>query len=270
MKDLATVAFQRQRAGVKAADGTKGKASAQAATEEGVGARTAELARLVLRACTREVVAAVESGLLTVTAAAKLAKAMPDVQRQVIGEVAKGRPIVEVLAEIGAQDRRLPRFDDDVLEQMVNQFKRLLELRKATVGDHPCFHAAYQRLEELRSAVRQWTLTGPQGPPPQYNDRDGRPYPFRLNVAFRFRGQIDNTCYDIGALWNQITVLSRHDGGQCIPAEEIGDKLREIHRMLEDACPQAACSCWGKIDGHAECGGRGWTPRRFLVSTRRY
>src|SRR6266851_10370998 len=99
MKDLSTISGQRQWAGVKAPDGTKGKASAQAATEVGISTRTAELARLVLRACTREVVAAVESGMLTVSAAAKLAKKMPDVQRQVVVEMAKGRPVVEVLAE---------------------------------------------------------------------------------------------------------------------------------------------------------------------------
>lgn len=270
MKELAPLAHQRQQAGVKVSNGFKGKASVQAAAEQRVSPRLAELARLVRGSCVSEVVTAVESGQITVTSAAKLAKSMPHVQRQAIAEVIKGRSAVEVLAEIGVQDRRLPRFDDDVLEQMVNQFKRLLDLRRATVGDHPCFHAAYQRLKELRSTVRQWTLTGPQGPPPEYKDRDGRPYPFRLNVAFRFRGQIDNTCYDIGALWNQISVLSRHDGGQCIPAEEIGNKLREIHSMLEDAMPQAACSCLGKVDGHAECGGRGWMPRRVLVSTRRY
>ena len=230
-----------------------------------------ELAWLVRRSCVSEEVTAVESGQITVASAAKLAKSMPHVQRQAIAEVANGRSAVEVLAEIGVQDRRLPRFDDDVLEQMDNQFKRLLELRRATVGDHPCFHAARQRLDELRSTVRQWTLTGPQRPPPQYIDRCGRPYPPRLNVAFRFRGQIENTCYDVASLCDQITVMSRHDVGQCIPTKEIGDKLREVYRMLQDACPQAVCSCWGDSDGHAECGGRGRTPRRyFLAFTRRY
>jgi len=261
MKDLATVSGQRQWAGAKAPDGTKGKASAQAASEEGVGTRTAELARLVLRACDREVVAAVESGLLTVSAAAKLAKKMPGVQRQVVGEVAKGRPVVEVLAEAGAQDRRLPRFDNDVFEKLAIQFKRLLNLRRYSLGDHPSYHVALARQEELLNAVRQWTLSGLQGPPPTYT-RYGRPLPVRVNEAFQFRGQFEDTMHDLDSLSRRIGMMARRDGGQCIPAKYIARKLEEVSRLLWGACPHHVCTCWGDSPTHAECGGRGWMPLR--------
>src|SRR6266851_1529090 len=119
IENLAPLARQRQRAGVKAPDGTKGKASKQAATEEGVGTRSVELARLVRRRCMPEVVAAVESGLITVSTAAKLAKAYPGTQQRIVKKVEKGRPVLEVLAEIGFQDRRPPKFDDGVFKKLL-------------------------------------------------------------------------------------------------------------------------------------------------------
>jgi hypothetical protein len=261
MKDLATIAGKRQWAGVRAPDGSKGKASAQAADEFGTGTRIVELARLVYRACTREVAAAVESGLITVSAAAKLAKKMPDVQRQVVVEVAKGRPVVEVLAEAGAQDRRLPRFDNDVFEQLAIQFKRLLNLRRYSLGDHPSYHAAVAHQEEMLNAIRQWTLSGPQGPPPQYTSY-GRPLPHRVNEAFRMRGHFENTMQDLNSLSHRIYVMARRDGGQCIPAKYIARKLHEVCWLLWGACPHHVCTCWGDSPTHEACGGWGWLPLR--------
>src|SRR6266851_836744 len=261
MKDLATIAGQGQLAGVEARDGTKGKASAHAATEVGISTRTAELARLVYRACTREVVAAVESGMLTVSAAAKLAKKMPGVQRQVVGQVAKGRPVVEVLAEAGAQDRRLPRFDNDIFEKLAVQFKRLLNFRRYSLGDHPSYHAAIAIQEELLNAVRHWTHSGPQRSPP-LDINFGRPLPVRVNVAFQFRGQFEDTMHDLDSLSRRIGMMARRDGGQCIPAKYIARKLEEVSRLLWGACPHHVCTCWGDSPTHAECGGRGWMPLR--------
>lgn len=265
MKDLAPFARQRQRAGMKTSSCTKGKASALAAAEQGISPRIAEMARLVDLHCIPEVKAAVESDQISISAAAKLAKALPGVQRQAIGEVIKGRRAVEVLAEIGVQDRRLPRFDDDVFEKCIHQFKRLLDLRRATLGDHPSCHAARARLEELRTATRHWTLTGPKGPPPPLKDLKGFPLPERLNAALRFRGQIENACYDIGTLSRQIAVLSRHDGGQCIPVKEIEKNLTAVQRLLVLAFPDQVCHCRGYSSECSDCFGRGWLPHRGFI-----
>jgi hypothetical protein len=80
-----------------------------------------------------------------------------------------------------------------------------------TVGDHPCFHAARKHLEELRNAARQWTMSGPQGPPQELKDRNGFPLSPRANVAYRFRGQIENAIYDLTTLRDQIGVMARHE-----------------------------------------------------------
>jgi hypothetical protein len=82
MKDFAPAAHQRRRAGLKAADGIKGKASTLVGAEQVIGTRIVELAWIVLRDCTPEMVAAVDSKVLSVTTAAKLAKAHPHVQKQ--------------------------------------------------------------------------------------------------------------------------------------------------------------------------------------------
>jgi hypothetical protein len=88
-------------------------------------------------------------------------------------------------------------------------------------------------------------------------------------MAFRILGDIENTCYDIDTLINQIDRLARQEGGQFIPAQDLKDRLREVRRILGAACPHEVCSCNGNSDGHEKCSGRGWVPiSDFLLSQR--
>jgi hypothetical protein len=216
-----------------------------------------ELARLVRRRCTPEVVAAVESGLITVSTAAKLAKAYPGTQQRIVKKVEKGRPVLEVLAEIGFQDRRPPKFDDGVFKKLLDRFQRLLDLRSG----HPCYPTARQRLKELQDSMRWWKRSASRKPR-QFFDGHGRPLLERTSAAFALFEEHRDTCYEISSLISRIEKLSRKEGGQCIPAKDLGERLKEVRDIFTDAIPKQVCYCGGYSDSCSSCGGRGWVPVR--------
>ncbi len=97
-------ATSRQRTGTRASEGAKGKAAAKAAAQFSVSPRAVEQALEMLRRGAPELVQAVESGKMSVSAAAKVARLPADVQGKVVAEVVAGCPKARALTAIQLRD----------------------------------------------------------------------------------------------------------------------------------------------------------------------
>jgi hypothetical protein len=81
----------RRKSGTKAPEGVKGKATARAAQDYGISTRLVELAKKVTDNAIPDLVRAVEEGKVSISDAAKVAKELPDVQRQALNAFFGGR-----------------------------------------------------------------------------------------------------------------------------------------------------------------------------------
>jgi hypothetical protein len=260
-RELREGARQRQRAGVKAAAGTRGKASAQAAAEFHVGSRSVDQAKVVLSFGTAALVEAVERGAVSVAAGARLARLRPEAQAEGLRRLAAREPLPTVLAALEANPGVMRRFDDNALNRRVAEVKRLLDLRRSVFGDTGDATQALGLWEAARDFLRRWQRDGPAAEARQ--DALGRPIPPKAVPGYQTLVEIETTCRDLVAMQRRVERLAGRPGGRAIPLNAVLDLLRRANGALWHARCNTLCpACLGYLPSPMPscpaCGGSGW------------
>jgi hypothetical protein len=261
VRQLASDARTRQRAGTRAPDGAKGKSAAKAAAQFGVSTRAVELALTVLNQGVRELMQAVQDGKISVSTAAKVPTQPADAQRQVVAEIAAGRPVVEALAAAGVQEREPLRFDGKTLTQAMAHVRKLLDLRARAFGPNNAYRQAREQLDLANRAISRWRTERLNEPVPVIVDDCGRRVPLKVVSAFQTVEEIKILCGQLDAIGRQVEGLARTPGGKLIQAQCVVPELIKARKVLWNAQPATVCHwCSGNSPTCSQCYGRGWLP----------
>jgi hypothetical protein len=265
VRQLAEDAEKRQKAGTRAQNGVKGKAAARVASQHGVSTRLVELAITVRKRGAPELIQAVENGQIPVLTAAKVVKLgdkFPhaydsfESQRQAVAEIVAGRPVRQVLAAFGIQDRGPISFDEKTLKQTITQLKKITDLRAKAFGPNDAYRQAREHLDLYQRAMNRWRTERLDEPVPVLVDDFGRRVPLAAVSAFQTAQEMQITCGQVDALIGQIVGLSRRPGGELLQVQVALHHLNEVRKIITDARPESACDyCTGPT---CSCRGRGW------------
>jgi hypothetical protein len=253
-------AARRRKTRTRAPDGF-GKASQKAAALAGVSARLVECGRAVINHGIRELQQAVQTGMVTVSDAAKAAKLSPWIQEQALGAVSKGR--VKTLA--AAVERLVWRgYEDQLLTQAITTVGQLLRERRNLYGSHEEERRADQLLDQLRATITRWRASGPHAPLDAIRDAQSRMGGGPNLAAFHTGSQLAAISRTLGDLAHLIELLARTPGGQLLRIGSDAGLLRQVSQALMDACPAETCPCCRNSPAHCPtcpaCGGKGWLP----------
>jgi hypothetical protein len=165
---LAREAKRRREAGSRAPDGTKGKSTALAAAQFGVSTRVVEQAKKVTDNGIPDLIRAVEEGKISISDAAKVAKELPEVQRQAVIAVLSGKAktVTEVAEACSAGNENgqtgqcnqtaAPCYEESALANLYSDAFKLLEKLQAAHAQHPGLVQATEHLGGSKRAFELW------------------------------------------------------------------------------------------------------------------
>jgi hypothetical protein len=184
------------------------------------------------------------------------------VQREAAAEIAAGKPVAYVLAAAGLRNREPPRFDDQILAEVVTRLGKLLDLRAAAFGGNDAYRQARDQLDLLRRAVSRWRTERLNEPVPVIVDAYGRRVPIKVVPAFQAAEEIQILCGQLDAIARQVEGLARRPGGDLIQIQGVLPRLHDARKVLGDAQATAVCPCGAATANCPHCRGRGWLPVR--------